>query len=157
MKKALIVGCGLSGAVIARELAEDGYQVTILERRDHIGGNMYDYRDPYGILVHKYGPHTFHTEKAELYHYICRFSDWEEYRLTCGAEINGICTPTPFNYQTIDDFYPPERVLYPRRTQKNRTWKNGGDRAGEPTGEDERRLGVCAGDCRKGAELENRL
>ena len=110
MKKALIVGCGLSGAVIARELAEDGYQVTILERRDHIGGNMYDYRDPYGILVHKYGPHTFHTEKAELYHYICRFSDWEEYRLTCGAEINGICTPTPFNYQTIDDFYPPEKA-----------------------------------------------
>ena len=110
MKQALIIGCGLSGAVIARELAESGYYVTILERRDHIGGNMYDYKDSHGILIHKYGPHTFHTQKEELYHYICRYSDWEEYHLTCGAEINGICTPTPFNYQTIDDFYPLEKA-----------------------------------------------
>lgn len=105
MKQALVVGCGLSGAVIARELAENGYKVKILEKRNHIGGNMYDYKDDYGILVHKYGPHTFHTKKKELYEYMCRYADWEEYQLTCGAEIDGITTPTPFNYKTIDDFY----------------------------------------------------
>ena len=66
MKQALVVGCGLSGAVIARELAEKGFHVDILEKRNHIGGNMYDYVDEYGILVHKYGPHTFHTCKKEL-------------------------------------------------------------------------------------------
>lgn len=105
MKQALIVGCGLSGAVIARELAENGYKVQILEKRNHIGGNMYDYVDEYGILVHKYGPHTFHTKNKILYDYMCQYSEWEGYCLTCGAEIDGITTPTPFNYKTIDDFY----------------------------------------------------
>ncbi len=110
MKHALVIGCGLSGAVIARELAEKGYKVKILEKRNHIGGNMYDHVDDYGVLVHNYGPHTFHTKKKELFDYMCRFADWDEYRLTCGAEINGICTPTPFNYQTIDDFYSEEQA-----------------------------------------------
>lgn len=96
--------------VIARELAEKGYKVKILEKRDHIGGNMYDFVDEHGILVHKYGPHTFHTKKKALYDYICKYGEWDEYHLTCGAEINGICTPTPFNYQTIDDFYPKEEA-----------------------------------------------
>ena len=63
MKQALIIGCGLSGAVVARELAEKGYKVKILERRNHIGGNMHDHVDEHGILVHDYGPHTFHTKK----------------------------------------------------------------------------------------------
>ena len=108
MKQAIVVGCGLSGSVIARELAENGYKVRILEKRNHIGGNMYDYVDEHGILVHKYGPHTFHTKKKELYDYMCRFGEWDEYHLTCGAEMNGICTPTPFNYKTIDDFYSKE-------------------------------------------------
>lgn len=112
MKNALVVGCGLSGAVIARELAEKGYKVRIIEKRDHIGGNMYDHIDEHGILIHKYGPHTFHTNKKELYDYICRYGEWDEYQLTCGAEINGICTPTPFNYKTIDDFYPESEAAY---------------------------------------------
>lgn len=65
----LVVGCGLSGAVIARHLAEQGKKVTIWERRDHIGGNMYDYVDEHGFLVQKYGPHTFHTKIKHLYDY----------------------------------------------------------------------------------------
>ena len=101
----LVVGCGLAGAVIARELAEKGKKVTIWERRNHIAGNMYDYVDSHGILVHKYGPHTFHTNQKELYEYICRFAKWESFKLTCGAEINGKFTPTPFNFKTIDEFY----------------------------------------------------
>ena len=103
----LVVGCGLTGAVIARELAEYGKKVLIWDRRDHIGGNMFDYVDQFGILVHRYGPHTFHTNEKKLYDYICRFSEWEPFELKCGAEIDGKCTPVPFNFQTIDDFYTP--------------------------------------------------
>lgn len=105
--RCLIVGCGLSGAVIARHLAEQGARVEIWERRDHIGGNIYDYVDEHGFLVQKYGPHAFHTTKRGLYDYICRFEQWQKYRLTCGAVWDGKYTPTPFNFTTIDRFYPP--------------------------------------------------
>lgn len=106
----LIIGCGLTGSVIARELAEQGQDVVIWERRDHIGGNMYDYTDEHGFLVQKYGPHAFHCVKRELYDYICRFEQWKEYRLTCGAVWDDRYTPTPFNFKTIDLFYPPEQA-----------------------------------------------
>ncbi len=112
MKKAIVAGCGLSGAVVSRYLAENlGYQVTVYERRKHIGGNMYDYVNEEGILVHKYGPHTFHTKKKELYDFMCKFSEWKEYKLTCGAVISGRYTPTPFNFQTVDDFFPEEKAM----------------------------------------------
>lgn len=102
----LVIGCGLTGAVVARFLADElNKKVVIWERRDHIGGNMYDYYDEHNILVHKYGPHTFHTTKKNLFDYMCRFAEWEEYKLTCMAYVNGKFTPTPFNFQTIDDYY----------------------------------------------------
>jgi len=110
MMTCLVVGCGLTGAVIAREQAERGEQVEIWERRDHIGGNMYDYIDGHGILVQKYGPHAFHTNEKNLYDYVSRFEQWQEYRLTCGAVWDGRYTPTPFNFTTIDTFYPPEQA-----------------------------------------------
>lgn len=109
----LVVGCGLSGSVVARYLAEKlGQKVVIWERRNHIAGNMYDYIDEHGILVHQYGPHTFHTTKKHLYNYICRFGEWDDYHLTCMSHIDGKFTPTPFNFQTIDDFYSPERAQH---------------------------------------------
>lgn len=110
MEEALIIGAGLSGAVIARCLAEKGTRISILERRDHIAGNMYDYRDNHGFLVQKYGPHTFHTKEKYLFDYMCRFEDWQEYKLTCGAVWDGKYTPTPFNFTTIDTFYPREKA-----------------------------------------------
>ena len=111
MYDAIVVGCGLSGATVARYLAEKlSRKVLVLERRDHIGGNMYDYKDACGILVHKYGPHTFHTKKRELYEYICKYAEWEKYTLTCGTVIDGRYTPTPFNFQTIDDFFEKEQA-----------------------------------------------
>lgn len=106
----LVIGCGLSGAVIARHLAQQGKQVVIWERRDHIGGNMYDYVDEHGFLVQKYGPHTFHTKQKFLYDYMCQYESWQEYKLTCGAVWNGTYTPTPFNFTTIDTFYPSQKA-----------------------------------------------
>ena len=109
MDRTIIVGCGLSGAVIARFMAEElNQKVEIYERRNHIGGNMYDYVNEAGILVHQYGPHTFHTKKKYLYEFMCKYAEWEDYKLTCGAVMNDLYTPTPFNFQTIDDFYSHE-------------------------------------------------
>lgn len=103
---AIVVGSGIVGSVIARYLAEaKNMKVVIWERRSHIAGNMYDYVDEHGIRVHQYGPHIFHTNKKEVYDYICKYGDWEPYKLVCGAVIDGVCTPTAFNFRTIDLFY----------------------------------------------------
>lgn len=110
--KYIVVGAGLSGAVIARYLAEKGKKVCVWDRREHIGGNMYDYVDEHGILVHQYGPHTFHTTKEYLFKYMTQFAEWVPYKLTCMAEINGKFTPTPFNFQTIDDYYEANDGTY---------------------------------------------
>lgn len=108
---ALVVGCGIVGSVIARYLAEEkNMNVVIWERRNHIGGNIYDYVDEYGIRVHQYGPHIFHTRNKVIYDYVCRYSEWIPYKLVCGAVIDGICTPTAFNFKTIDLFYSKEQA-----------------------------------------------
>lgn len=108
---AIVVGCGISGAVVARFLAEKkGKKVIIVDRRDHIAGNVYDFRDENSILIQQYGPHTFHTNKANVFEYMKRFSGWNEFCLTCMAQINGKFTPSPFNFRTIDDFYTPEKA-----------------------------------------------
>lgn len=106
----LVIGCGLSGAVLARHLAEQGKQVVIWERRDHIGGNMYDYVDAYGILVQQYGPHIFHTGSEAVWEYMNRFEQWQPYKLICGAVWDDKYTPTPFNFTTIDTFYPADKA-----------------------------------------------
>lgn len=106
----LIIGCGLVGAVIARRMAEQGKQVVIWERRNHIGGNMYDYVDEHGFLVQKYGPHTFHTKEKRLYDFMCQYENWQEYKLTCGAVWDNMYTPTPFNFTTIDTFFSEKQA-----------------------------------------------
>ena len=106
----LVIGAGLTGAVIARKLADHGNKVMIWERRTHIGGNMYDYKDGHGINVHKYGPHTFHTNDKTLYDFMLQYEQWEPYAVKCGAQIDGKFTPTPFNFSTIETFYTEQEA-----------------------------------------------
>ncbi|MCL2128772.1 MAG: UDP-galactopyranose mutase [Treponema sp.] len=100
-----IVGAGFCGSVIARKLAEDGKKVLILERRNHIAGNMYDETDENGILIHRYGPHIFHTDDKRAYDFITKYGEWVPYRHRCAAVLEGIDTPSPANFKTIDLLY----------------------------------------------------
>lgn len=106
----LVVGCGLSGSVIARYFAEKGKKVMIWERRDHVGGNMYDFIDDHGIIVHKYGPHVFHTYDKKIKDYVEQFGKWTEFKVCCRVEMLGKLTPSPFNFQTIDDYYEKDEA-----------------------------------------------
>lgn len=101
----LIVGCGLSGMVVARELAEAGKKVHIIERRDHIGGNIYDYKDENGILVQKYGPHVFFTDNERIEEYINKFKSVDYYYAECRTYIDGKAIPMPFNFKSIELIY----------------------------------------------------
>ena len=106
---AFVIGCGLTGCVIARYLAEEkNKKVLILERRNHIGGNMYDYIDDNGVRVHQYGPHVFHTYTTELMEFMEKYSQWNDFPITCQVYMKDKFTPSPFNYQTIDDYYSTE-------------------------------------------------
>ncbi len=108
--KYVVIGCGISGAAIARILAEAGHEIEIWERRDHIAGNMYDHLDEHNILVHQYGPHIFHTNDEEVWEFVNRFEEWKPFKLVCGAVWDGKYTPTAFNFKTIDTFYSPEEA-----------------------------------------------
>lgn len=102
----IIVGAGLSGGILARKLAEEkNKRILIVERRNHIAGNTYDFNDVHGIKIQKYGPHVFHTNCCEVYNYITQYCEPIPYRTKCEAVIDGISTPSPFNFKTIDQFY----------------------------------------------------
>ena len=80
MFDSIVIGSGFAGAVVARELAEKkGQQVLVIDARDHVGGNCYDKKDDYGILIHQYGPHIFHTNIDRVYEYLSRFTNWNNY------------------------------------------------------------------------------
>jgi len=76
----LVVGAGFAGAVYARELAEAGHSVAVIDARDHIAGNAYDYINEHGIRVHKYGPHIFHTSNERVVEWMSQFTDWVEHK-----------------------------------------------------------------------------
>ena len=98
----LVVGAGYAGAVCARRLAEAlNFKVCIVERRDHIAGNAYDYEDEAGILVHKYGPHIYHTYNDRVHDFLSRFTEWTDYQHKVLANIHGTLMPVPFNHQSL--------------------------------------------------------
>lgn len=106
-----IVGAGLCGCVAAHELAAAGKRVLITERRDQIGGNLYDCVDEAtGIRIQMFGPHAFHTADKELHDYFTQFGTWMPYHLTCSVDMLGKTTPSPFNFQTIDDYFSPTQA-----------------------------------------------
>src|SRR6266496_2800375 len=102
----LIVGGGYAGSVLAERLARgSGKQVLLVDRRPHIGGNAYDHYDDSGILVHKYGPHIFHTNSKEVFDYLSRFTDWRQYQHKVLASVDGQLVPIPINLDTINRLY----------------------------------------------------
>ena len=106
----VVVGAGFAGAVFARELAASGRRVLLVEKRPHIGGNCYDYHDEHGILVHRYGPHLFHTSSSEVFHYLGRFTQWQEYQHQVLAVVDGQRIPLPFNLNSLHLLFPASRA-----------------------------------------------
>jgi UDP-galactopyranose mutase len=99
----IIVGCGIAGIVLARRLAEEKNEtVLIIDKKNHIGGNCYDYRDESGILIHKYGPHIFRTDSRKVYEYLSRFTEWYDYQHKVLAYANGHLYPMPINLDTVN-------------------------------------------------------
>ena len=111
MKKAIIVGSGYAGAVSARILAEQNYKVTLLERRPHIAGNMYDELDFNGILVHRYGPHISVMNEKKCFDFLSRFTDWHPYLHRVNAMIDDVEVPLPINLTAIDLLYSTKQAL----------------------------------------------
>lgn len=107
MQKVLIVGAGLSGATCARILAENGFEVELIDKNNHIGGNVYDEMQN-GIIVQKYGPHIFHTNNENVYNFLKQFTKGFRFQHTVKANINGKFVPVPFNLDSLQALYPEE-------------------------------------------------
>ena len=102
----LIVGAGYAGSVLAERLARDAEKkVLLVDRRPHIAGNAYDHPDAAGVLVHKYGPHIFHTNSREIFEYLSQFTEWRPYEHRVRSSIDGQLYPIPINLDTINRLY----------------------------------------------------
>jgi UDP-galactopyranose mutase len=102
----LIVGAGFAGSVLAERLAAGSdKKVLVCDKRPHIGGNAYDHYNDAGILVHKYGPHIFHTNSREVFEYLSRFTEWRSYQHRVKASVDGQIVPMPINLDTINTLY----------------------------------------------------
>jgi UDP-galactopyranose mutase len=102
----MIVGAGFAGSVLAERLAVGlGKKVLLVEKRSHIGGNAYDHYDDHGILVHRYGPHIFHTNSADIFDYLSRFTEWRPYEHRVLASVDGQLVPMPINLDTVNKLY----------------------------------------------------
>lgn len=113
----VVVGSGFAGAIAARRLADRANRrVLILEKRDHVGGNMYDEVDAAGIMVHRHGPHIFHTGNAEVWNYLQRFGAWREYEHKVAGAWRGTYFPIPFNLNSLDIVFPEELARRLART-----------------------------------------
>ena len=104
----LVVGCGLSGAVIANKIAHElREEVLIIDSKSHIGGTCYDYKDANGITVHMYGPHIFRTSNKEIWDFLSRYTKWRPFMHNVLGLIDGIEVPIPFNLDSLYRVFPP--------------------------------------------------
>jgi UDP-galactopyranose mutase len=108
---AVIVGAGVAGCTLARLLAEKGQTVLLLEQRPHIAGQAYDEKDEHGILVHRYGPHLFHTDNRRTVEFLSRFTGWHPYEHHVMALIQGRLVPVPFNFDSLESLFPTDEAL----------------------------------------------
>jgi UDP-galactopyranose mutase len=101
----LVVGAGYAGSVVAERLASAGRRVFLVERRPHVGGNAYDEYDEQGVLIHRYGPHIFHTNSRRVVEYLSNFTEWRSYEHRTLAHVDGKLLPIPINLDTVNGFY----------------------------------------------------
>jgi UDP-galactopyranose mutase len=102
----LIVGAGFAGSVLAERLAVGlGKRVLLVDRRDHVGGNAYDHFNEAGVMVHRYGPHIFHTNAQRIVDYLSNFTQWRPYEHRVLAEVRGKQVPVPINLTTLNTLY----------------------------------------------------
>ncbi len=103
----LVVGTGLTGCVISHLIANHlEKKVILIDKRPHVGGNLYDFKDKSGIYIHKYGPHIFHTNDSKIWSFISKFTDWNIYFHRIEAYIDGVGVPIPFNFNSIEKLFP---------------------------------------------------
>lgn len=107
----VIVGAGLSGAVLAERAATQlGWRVLVVERRQHIAGNAYDYVDEHGVRVHRYGPHVFHTNSSKVWNYLSQFTRWQLYEHRVRALVLDQLVPLPFNLTSVSRLFSRARA-----------------------------------------------
>lgn len=107
MFDAVIIGAGFAGSVIAELLAsQQNKKVLLVDKRQHVGGNCYDYKDDNGIIIHKYGPHLFHSNLRHVWDYLSQFTEWDIYQHKVLACIDGKPVPIPFNLNTLYEVFP---------------------------------------------------
>ncbi len=101
----LVAGAGFAGAVMAERMADAGKRVLLVDKRPHVGGNAYDRLDLHGVRIHEYGPHIFHTNSADVFDYLSRFTAWRNYEHRVLANVDGKLLPMPINLDTINGLY----------------------------------------------------
>src|SRR4051812_2882930 len=102
----LVVGAGFAGAVVAERMARvHGKKVLVVDRRSHVGGNAYDHLNDDGILVHRYGPHIFHTNSEQVFRYLSQYTSWRSYEHRVLASVDGKLVPVPINMDTVNLLY----------------------------------------------------
>ena len=103
---AVVVGAGFAGAVLAERLASQlDRRVLVVDRRSHVGGNAFDHYDDAGVLVHRYGPHIFHTNSLDVWRYLSQFTEWRPYEHRVLASVDGRLVPMPINLDTVNELY----------------------------------------------------